>query len=466
MTQRVAAVLLALMLSATGTLVGVSPAAADTVREHQWWLGPMRIEEAHKISQGEGVVVGVVDTAVDGTHPDLAGQILKGSGTGGAPADGWGSFAEAWHGTAVAGVIVGRNNYVGVAPKAKVLPFATPENSTADKINAGIRWVTDNGAKVINLSVAGAASTPEQVDAIRYALEHDVVVVAGAGNVPVTGEAVGSPADIPGVIAVSGMDRQGSWWPDSSRGPEVALAAPSVEVIAPTPYAKSKVGYSDVNGTSVAAPFVAGIAALIRSKYPQMKAPAVINRMLKTARDNGAPGRDPLFGFGAVRAYQALTEDVPDVETNPLGFPDGAAGSAEPTLAAPDGGGASSKRPWLVGIGFGTVLAVLIAVLIVLVRRRRRPAFAGHAGSGHAGSGHAGSGRAGSGHAAPAPPQYSWPSPPGRSPAYPPAGSHGDPPAAPAGGPAAAPPSTHPGWILPPPSGPSPSTQPPAPPSP
>ncbi|GIJ49696.1 hypothetical protein Val02_65820 [Virgisporangium aliadipatigenens] len=371
---RVAAAAIAVVIATVPC--AATPATAAPVE--QWWLAPLRIADAHKISQGEGVVVAVVDSGVDATHPVLAGKVLKGVDLVGDAPDGISTEPQHRHATAIAGLIAGSGDYTGIAPQAKILPVALggAEGIPADKTAEGIRWAADHGAKVINVSLAGPPYAA-YADAVAYALSKDAVVIAGAGNVATTGRAVGNPAAVPGVVAVSGQTKSGDFWPGSSRGPEVVLAAPAEAMKTPTPRSYNPSGFSTTEGTSNATAIVSGVAALVRAKYPNLKAPGVINRLIKTAVDNGDPGRDPLFGFGGIRVNAALTENVPDVDTNPLGAP---AVSAPPSAPPGDGNDAADEgfsipaNPVLRGglLVLGLVVLVVVAVLFSRLRSRAR----------------------------------------------------------------------------------------------
>jgi len=176
----------------------------------------------------------------------------------------------------------------------------------------------DSGAKVINMSLGSTSPAwPESWDdAFKYAEDHDVVVVAAAGNRSGGMSQVGAPATIPGVLTVAGVDESGKASQDSStEGISIGVAAPAEQLVGGLP----DNGYARWSGTSGAAPLVAGVAALIRSKYPDMKAPDVINRILKTARDTGASGVDNLYGYGIINANAAVNNSVASVSVNPLG---------------------------------------------------------------------------------------------------------------------------------------------------
>ncbi|MCC9194219.1 S8 family serine peptidase [Arthrobacter sp. zg-Y916] len=332
-------------------LAAAGPAHADEWRDKEYWLADYGITEAWKKSQGEGVKVAVIDTGVDPSHPDLAGAIAGGTDVSGAgdPSGGRGLGVNPEHGTLVATLLAGRGHagkegddgdgkdykgpgkgpdgIIGVAPKAELLTVsawigeANPGGVPIDQqLPNAVRWAVDNGAKVINMSL-GSSSTawPESWDdAFLYAEQNDVVIVAAAGNRGVGMIQVGAPATIPGVLTVAGLDREGkASWDSSSEGISIGVAAPAENLVGGLPEGASR--YAEWSGTSAAAPLVSGVAALIRSAYPELTAAQVINRIITTAKDGGVPGRDTIYGYGIIDANAALNADVPAVAGNPLG---------------------------------------------------------------------------------------------------------------------------------------------------
>ncbi|MEV7231597.1 type VII secretion-associated serine protease mycosin [Polymorphospora sp. NPDC051019] len=306
------------------------PVRIDPVREQQWQLDALRADEVWRLSTGEGVTVAVVDSGVDGSHPDLVGQVLPGidlvardGDADAAPVAGAGQHDPVGHGTTVAALIAGRNDdndgVAGLAPRARILPVRVldEENRYDDAliVAQGVRWAVDNGAQVINLSLGGGSASPALEAAIDYAFTHNVVVVACTGNVaPSTAGEVWYPAREPGVIAVTGLDRATDrLWSGAITGPETVLSAPATGLLGARPG-----GFWQVQGTSFAAPLVAATAALVRAKWPAMSAGDIVHRLTSTARDLGAPGRDDRFGFGLVDPLAALTETVPEVGRNQL----------------------------------------------------------------------------------------------------------------------------------------------------
>ncbi|HEV2088163.1 MAG TPA: S8 family serine peptidase, partial [Cryptosporangiaceae bacterium] len=237
----------------------VAPAAADTVRDQQWQLGFLRAQDAWEHSTGKGVTVAVIDSGVDADHPDLRGQVLPGKDFVDGSTDGRKDVVG--HGTTVAALIAGRGDdtagVMGLAYQAKILPIRVLDTKnqydSADDVARAVRWAVDNGAKVINLSLGSADTSVTLTDALLYAFDHDVVVVACDGNLSNNrGTVVWHPAREPGVVAVSGVVRSGAFWPGSLRGPETALAAPAAEINGAYPGGR----YWRVQGTSFASPLV------------------------------------------------------------------------------------------------------------------------------------------------------------------------------------------------------------------
>jgi serine protease len=308
---------------ATGMRPVANPApwVGDSVRAEQWQLKTLDVAGAWTYANGAGVTVAVIDSGVDADHADLAGQVLPGLDL--VDPQGNGDTDLVGHGTTVAAIIAGRSDdsagVVGIAPKSKILPVRVldEENRYNDAmiVAKGVRWAVDHSARVINLSLGGNGSSAALAAALDYAFAKDVVVVACTGNASASSSTgVWYPAREPGVVAVAGMEKGGDvLWSGSITGKETVVTAPATQLVGARPD-----GYWRVQGTSFAAPMVSATAALIRSRWPTMPAAEVINRIIKTAKDRGVPGRDDVYGYGMVDPAAALTADVPAVFTNPL----------------------------------------------------------------------------------------------------------------------------------------------------
>jgi subtilisin family serine protease len=367
-----------------GLALAVLPAPraahADWVRDGEWQLRALGANTAWRYSTGAGVTVAVLDSGVDASHADLAGQVLPGADFVDGSTDG--RRDPVGHGTTVAALIAGRaddgSGVAGIAPGAHILPVRVLDKANkyddATVVAGGLRWAVDHGATVVNMSLGGAVRSDILADALAYAAAHDVVVVACTGNV-VSGSGnsdVWYPAREPGVVAVAGLTAgtvagQGGGgpapadtgngtdggtggvggsavdllWPGSLTGPSTVLAAPAVNLLGARPG-----GYWRVQGTSFAAPLVTGTVALVRSRFPELDAANAINKVIETARDLGAPGRDSRYGYGEVDPVAALTANVRSVTSNPL----------DPSLdpAEAGGSGSGSTDGDVVGAPYGT----------------------------------------------------------------------------------------------------------------
>lgn len=396
---------IALASVAQASVVPSSVAPSSVVRDIQYWLADYGIEKAWSITRGAGVRIAFIDTGVDGNHPDLAGAVVAGADFSGlGSSDGQTPVGSvAGHGTMVASLGAGRGHgdnkgVIGSAPEASIVSasvsFDGSRVSPDDQIARAVRFAVDNGANVISLSLTRNTSEwPESWDeAFRYAADKDVVVIASAGNRGSGTMAVGAPATMPGVLAVGGVTREGvASDAASSQGITIALMAPSEGLVGAVPGG----GYSSWSGTSGATPIVAGIAALVRSAFPAMDANNVINRLVATATPVTANVPDPLYGYGLVNAYDAVTREIPLVSANPLGsledwialhreqrgnpmvFPLGPAqeGRETPGLAPPPMAVEDTRRevlPFVVTGAFALALEVVVAIGALRVFRARQ----------------------------------------------------------------------------------------------
>jgi subtilisin family serine protease len=381
---RVTGAILAVVGIVFAVIAPPASAGLSSRRQEQWYLDVLNIPRAQRITNGSGVVVAVIDDmGIDARIPELRGKVLQGAGFGGSP-NGIYYGADHTHATSVASIIAGSgggpDQILGVAPGVKILPVGLKLHlegtnyrcSSPEDIANAIRWAADHGAKVINMSLGAAVGDlmPQPIiDAVHYALSKDVVLVASAGNVVQGQLSVAAPAGIPGVIAVSGTVRQNAgFWDGSAKGNAVVLGAPAKDIVTAAsggpPWR-----HLITSGTSDASPIVAGTAALIRSKYPQMNAVNVINRLIKTAKDQGPPGRDPYYGFGTVRPLDALTAHVSDVSSNPLIYNGGV---TAPTTAGKRTSGGVAGLPYWAWAAIGCAMLVVVVLVIGSSARRRR----------------------------------------------------------------------------------------------
>ncbi|MBX3194736.1 MAG: S8 family serine peptidase [Microbacteriaceae bacterium] len=312
----------------TALTTGLAP--ADAVRDAEYWLDDYGIRDAWATTRGEGVVIAIIDTGIDSGVRDLAGAVIGGadfSGLGYANGQKPVGRQSSEHATMVAALAAGRgtgagSGILGAAPEASLLSlsigFGEGDDDSDTQIAEAVRWAVDNGADVINMSLTrNTLDWPESWDdAFLYAMEHDVVVVAAAGNRASGTTEVGAPATMPGVLTVSGVDRSGAASFDaSSQGITIGVAAPSEQLVGVIPGGQ----YVTWSGTSGATPIVAGIVALVRAAHPDLDAANVINRIIRTAHDRGPSGADFTYGYGLVDAAAAVTADVALVDANPVG---------------------------------------------------------------------------------------------------------------------------------------------------
>ncbi|MDH6516104.1 type VII secretion-associated serine protease mycosin [Streptomyces sp. SAI-135] len=374
----------------TGALVlAAAPAAsADQTRQAQWALQTLQAEDAWKISEGNGVTVAVIDTGVNSEHVDLQGNVLQGKdftdGDDDASPDA--SEDDPSHGTEMAAVIAGHGHgadgndgVMGLAPKSKILPIRDDTDrdfSFADEI----RYAVDHDASVINISGFTTKDNVADREAIAYALEHDVLVVAGAGNQN-KDPLIQYPAKYPGVLAVGGVTQDGTSWDGGNSGPEVLLSAPATRIVS-AGWPGNKLRISD--GTSNSTAFVSGAAALLRSKYPELTAGQIANRLVKTAAlptsAKGVSLPDERYGYGEIRPLAALTDNIPaGSKYGPLKV--STTGSESPSAAATNGSSDSEdsaaqqkadQKQMIFFVVLGVVALVVIGLLVLLIIKLSR----------------------------------------------------------------------------------------------
>ena len=280
------------------------------------------------------VVVAVIDTGVDAGHPDLVGVVLRGvtilkAQSQGCSADAIGTDDNS-HGTHVAGIIAANANnsigIAGVAPNALILPIkaldCTGSGSISD-IAQAITYAVDHGARIINISLGSSSDSATLESAVQYANSHGVLIVAAVGNCGpeisntshclYTPDLPEYPGASPGVLGVGATSMDDTIAPFSTRGAQVALAAPGVRIVSTTPHYPtyqsqhgSTMNYGVFSGTSQATPFVTGAAAMLLGVDPTLTSAQVADRLKATAADLGAPGTDTSFGAGRIDLLRAV----------------------------------------------------------------------------------------------------------------------------------------------------------------
>lgn len=275
--------------------------------EYQWNLPAIGTERGWTISRGnEDITIAVVDTGVDLDHPDLVNRLVNGYnvlGENQQPDD------DNGHGTHVAGIIASEtNNREGIAGLTwynKIMPIkamSADGYGTTFDISKGIIWAVDHGADIINLSLGNYKESNVLKRAIRYAYEKDVVLIAAAGND--SSQQPSYPAAYPEVISVSAVSYDGSLAGFSNYGSYINISAPGEYI--PSTYFNEQ--YASLSGTSMAAPHVAGLAALMKSANPDLTNKDIMAIMQSSARDLGKKGKDIQFGNGLINVDQALQE--------------------------------------------------------------------------------------------------------------------------------------------------------------
>ena len=269
----------------------------------QWHLSQIQASAGWDYTKGStSVPIAIIDTGVDGTHPDLASKILPGwnfvTGTSNT-SDVYG------HGTAVAGTAAAASDngigVTGVAMLNPIMPLVVSDSTGAASYSAisnAITYAADHGVRVINISLAGTTASSTLQSAVDYAWSKNVVIVAGAGNSANT--ALNYPAACNHVIAVSATEPGDTLATFSSYGSWIELSAPGDNILTTT----NGGGYGAWYGTSFASPITAGVAALAISLKPSLSNASVVSILEQNADDVGAPGFDDQFGYGRVNAYK------------------------------------------------------------------------------------------------------------------------------------------------------------------
>lgn len=372
----------------------VIPASAQAYSSQQWALDYLNANQDWQISKGSGVTVAVIDTGV-ATVPDLAGKVTSGADfSSGASSAGNGETDtdSGGHGTGMAVLIAGNGTAVeGLAPSASILPVRVMTGAggfTDASLSAGIQYAIKQHAGVINLSLGAIEAGSETASAITEALAANIVVVAASGNE--TSSSVDFPGAVPGVIAVGAIDRSGQIWSQSNTGPQVALAAPGVNI-----YRDNNFGQQGTsNGTSEATAYVSAAAALIRSAHPDWTAGQVIRDLINTATPASgqtAGQRNNQYGYGIVSPLKALQASAPSDTSNPLlAASSGASAEASPGASSTASGApaptSGAHAGLIIGVVVGVIVLLGIVLLIVLLSRRGRgpkpPAGPGSGGYG------------------------------------------------------------------------------------
>ncbi|WP_078940956.1 type VII secretion-associated serine protease mycosin [Streptomyces sp. XY152] len=405
-------VLAATLLAGTVLVFPAAPAArADDIGRctfpskkyegRPWALQRVNLDALWAQSKGKGVRVAVIDTGVDVKNPQLSDAVDASKGRNFLPSknaegekiergNAQGTTDTVGHGTRVAGIIAARpaegTGFVGLAPEATIIPIKQNDaegNGTAKTLADSIRHAVQAGADVINISQDTANAVepdPSLKAAVDHALGRQVVVVASAGNDGLGGNVkVTYPASYEGVLAVASSDRNNERAPFSQSGEFVGVAAPGVDMISTVPGN----GHCSDNGTSFSAPYVAGVAALLKAKFPKWTARQIVAQIEQTA-ERSIPGHDRLVGWGVIDPVKALTDVDPARPVESPRAEEGEIHAKAPAVAPLHLGETAEERNTRLGtyvVVGGLVLAAGLAGTAVAVRdaRRRHGAQGGHA---------------------------------------------------------------------------------------
>jgi Subtilase family len=397
-----------------------APARADSVRgDQQWVLNAINLPAAWNVSRGQGVVVAVIDSGVNPGVSDLSGSVIPGpdlTGVGTPPSSpSWGM-----HGTWMASLVAGHGHngggdgVSGAAPLARVLSIRVitdrtdpgyaqyehePLSRGQHQLAKAIRYAVSHGAGIISMSLGYSTSSRAVRSALQDALDHNVVVVASSGNSGNAADARGKgyapisfPADYLGVLGVAAINKAGRPADFSSENLSVQVAAPGVSV----PAQGTDGQYWLVSGTSPACALAAGVAALVKSRYPGLSQALVRRAIMSSTRDRPPSGYDDQVGFGTLDAAAALAAagrlagQVPRRHDRLSHQLFGGGSAAVPT--APIGPRGAGTLVLLCLLGAGCLALMIAAVRRLAVIRHAPPQPAGSGGWTPADGGAAGTG--------------------------------------------------------------------------
>ncbi|MCX5229063.1 type VII secretion-associated serine protease mycosin [Streptomyces sp. NPDC006553] len=363
------------------------------IADTPWPLQRVLLDELWQDTKGKGVRVAVIDTGVDDVNPQLKEAVDAKAGKDYLKPDkknpGFGdeqrgktdgTVDQVGHGTKVAGIIAARphggTGFVGLAPEATIIPIRQNDEKNsgkADTMAEAIKWAVAKGAHVINISQDTTQRLgPEtaMAKAVAEAIRKNVVVVASAGNDGMDGTSkMTYPAAFPGVLAVASSDRNNERAAFSQAGPMVGVAAPGVDIVSTVPGG----GQCVDNGTSFSAPYVAGVAALLRAEHKDWSAAQIVARIEQTAV-RSVNGRDDYVGWGVVDPVRALADSpgAPPTAPTPDPRPPKPPAPEPARLALSETPQERSERLATYTLGIGVVLVAVVAGTATVIRDSRR----------------------------------------------------------------------------------------------
>jgi subtilisin family serine protease len=280
--------------------------------QHGYGQQRVQLAQALAVTYGQpDIMIAILDSGINLTHPEFAGRVVPGYdfiNKDDDPSD------DAGHGTPVAGIAAMAVNgvgSVGICPACTILPVKVLNEEgkgTFSRVVHGILYATDQGARIINLSLGSTTDSAIMREAIAYAHDRGVIIVASAGNFG--NDTPYYPAAYEHVLAVGATNVADEWWSKSNFGDWVDVTAPGVAIYS-TSFGEAEHPYADITGTSAAAPFVSGLAALILSQQPELTAEEVQALIIENASDLGQPSRDDYYGYGRIDVLRTLTAVAP-----------------------------------------------------------------------------------------------------------------------------------------------------------
>lgn len=263
------------------------------------------------VNQKREVKVAVLDTGIDYNHPDLKNRVLKSDGYNfiGNNSD---PMDDNGHGTHVSGIIAAEaNNGIGISGvvgtlDVKIIPVKVLDSNgegQSDIVATGIKYAVDKGADIINLSFGGVGESDQIKDALTYAKSKGVFVVAASGNEN-TDCSNYEPAGDVNAYTVSAIDNNFKKASFSNYGSNVEIAAPGIKIVSTVPGG----GYEAWDGTSMSAPIVSGIAAMLKAQKPSISPDEIRDALDSTAQDILTKGKDKQSGYGLINAYKAISK--------------------------------------------------------------------------------------------------------------------------------------------------------------
>jgi hypothetical protein len=290
----------------------------------QWGTIALNLGKTHKNYTGKNIIVAVLDTGVDGTHPDLKGNLV----------DGYSTITNEiiskdvnsdyqGHGTHVAGIIAAKKNDIGItgiSPDAKIMPIKVlGANGGSDlTVASGIKYAVENGANVINLSLGGERNLFEKNDnltciEINNAINKNIPVIVASGNQGSYLNPLNLPAGCEGSISVAAIDKKLNKSYFSSFDSSIFIAAPGVDIISTIPF-NDNYNYDYMSGTSMAAPHISGAVALLLEQNPNISYTKLKDKLSKSTLDIDIQGKDPNTGYGLLDINKLLYNESTSIK--------------------------------------------------------------------------------------------------------------------------------------------------------